>query len=68
MTRDLGPTGKYPKGKLNETDEGQLNMALGIENGKLVLAFGTEVAWLGFDKRSALALAEALIEKAKEIE
>lgn len=62
--RGLGPTGNYPAGKLNAEDKGGLMMAVGIENGKIVVHFGTPVQWLGLDAQTARALARALIEKA----
>jgi hypothetical protein len=64
----LGPTGKYPLGKLNAEDDGELRIAMGIENGAIKVIFGVYVDWLGFDAKTAREFAAALIEKADEIE
>lgn len=61
---ELGATGHYPEGALNETDEGELKLAIGVEDGKVVLNFGKSVAWIGFTPQQALALAESIRQKA----
>ena len=61
MTTKLGPTGRFPQGKLNPTDEGELTFAVGVENGKVGIAFGAPVAWLAMEPDQALALAEDII-------
>lgn len=63
----LGATGEYPQGKLNETDEGGITIAVGIENGKVVIQFGKPVAWIGFGRAEAMALASSLVDKAMEL-
>lgn len=63
----LGPTGEFPQGKLNDDDEGELTIAIGIENGKVVIRFGKEVAWLGMDADGARGMAASLIRKADEL-
>jgi len=60
----LGPTGQFPQGKLTPHDEGELRIAIGTENGKVVMHFGKEIAWIGFDPEQARELARSLIEKA----
>lgn len=63
MTDDLklGATGEFPQDKLNETDEGGLVIAVGVEDGKVVVRFGKEVAWIGLAPEGAFELAEALV-------
>jgi hypothetical protein len=68
----LGPTGKFPLGKLHRTDEGELKMAVAAEQGKVVLSFGTPVAfrrgethWVVMEPHEAEGLAEMLIKWAK---
>ncbi len=65
---ELGPTGHYPDGALNETDEGEIKIAIGIEDGKVVINFGKPVAWIGFDPRQARQIAELLRQKSHQIE
>ena len=56
----LGATGKFPMGKLNEDDEGELRLALGLSNGKIIFNFGKPVAWLGLDYETATSLNDSL--------
>lgn len=55
-----GPTGAFPLGKLNPDDRGEIRIRLSSAPGKIVLEFGTEISWLGFDPEHADALADAL--------
>jgi hypothetical protein len=66
MTK-LGPTGQFPQGKLNPDDEGELQIAIGQENGKVVVKFGKKVAWIGLDADGALGFASAITEHAMAI-
>lgn len=61
----IGATGKFPEGKLAEHDEGEIRMAVGSKNGKIVIEFGTSVKWIGMNKEQALALAHSLIDHLK---
>ena len=63
----IGPTGGYPDGqKLNETDEGGLNLSvgLGVDGRTVIVQFGTPTAWIGLDRESAIELARALLQHA----
>jgi hypothetical protein len=66
----FGPTGKYPLGKLNANDEGELVMGVAAdhEHRVVVLQFGTDVRWLGLPPDSARQLAASLIRAAGEVE
>jgi hypothetical protein len=63
-----GPTGKFPQGKLTPTDEGEIKIAIGSVDGKVVVDFGKPVAWIGFDPERARAVADALLKHANEID
>lgn len=63
----LGATNSFPRGKLNQHDEGGLRIAVGMKDKTIVIDFGKEVAWLGLDKDTALALADSLINWAQKI-
>jgi hypothetical protein len=63
----LGPTGKFPLGKLTETDEGEILMGVAVHDQKVVLNFGTPVAWIGFTSDQAHSIADLLRDKALEV-
>lgn len=56
----LGPTNHFPDGPLNPTDEGEIKIAVGVEDGKVVIHFGKPVAWIGFNPQQARELAETI--------
>lgn len=58
----------YPKGKLNNDDEGGLEIKCFIWKGRVVLDFGKKIKWLGFGTHDAIAFGEGIIKKAKELE
>jgi hypothetical protein len=64
----LGPTGRFPEGKLTPNDEGEIAFAVGALKGKVVVNFGSPVASLGMSPDQARKLAGSLLEKANAIE
>lgn len=60
----FGATGQYPMGKLDKTDEGEIQFGVTSHRGKVIINFGKPVAWLGMDGAQAIALAKVLIEHA----
>lgn len=66
----LGATGRFPRGKAGDTDEGELRFAIAADHseGIVRVEFGKPVAWLGLPVNEARALAKLLLEKADEIE
>lgn len=58
----LGQTGRFPEGKIHRTDEGELRMAVSARQGKVILNFGTPIAWIGLTPELAELLAEHLRE------
>jgi hypothetical protein len=58
-------TDKFPDGKLNPDDEGELSMKIGVQNGRVILDFGTPVTWLGMHPAEAVAMAGMLIKHAR---
>lgn len=62
----IGATGLHTEGKLTEQDEGGIQFAVGVQDGKVVLDFGTPVAWLGMRPEDALKVAESLIQNARK--
>lgn len=66
LFRLFGATGQFPRGKLHESDEGELQMGVTVKSGTVIVAFGTPVAWLGLTPQIARDLAAALLERADE--
>jgi hypothetical protein len=64
MSDKLGPTHDFPRGKLNEDDEGGLIIGLRIENNRLIIGFGKRISWIGLGKPEAIQFAKMIIEKA----
>jgi len=62
----LGPTGEFPEGKIDKSDEGEIRFAIAADksNGVVVIDFGKPVKWLGLPKEKALELGRVLISKA----
>lgn len=63
----LGATGKFPEGKINQDDEGELQLGIKIIDGRIVINFGKPVAWLGFPGDLAYKLANKLTELADSL-
>jgi hypothetical protein len=59
-----GPTGDFPLGKLNQDDEGGIQIAIGSESGKVRLDFGEPTAWVAMTPDEALALASVIVKHA----
>lgn len=59
----LGKTKDFPRGKLNDNDEGGLRISVGVKDKTLIVDFGTEVTWIGMDKEGAIGFANAILEK-----
>lgn len=58
---------QLPLGGLNRSDEGQLEMAIGTQNGTVVIAFPRAVAWFGLDYASAKNFCELVMKRAEEL-
>ncbi len=62
---ELGPTGKFPDGKLNKNDHGEL--AFGIrktQDGLIEMYFTTPITWLAMPPHQAIELAKILLRTA----
>ncbi len=64
LQESLGPTGRFPLGKLAEEDAGETAMAVGHTKGKVFLNFGKSMSWIGFTPSQARQLAAHLLEHA----
>lgn len=64
LQNSLGPTGRFPLGKIAEEDAGETAMAVGHTKGKVFLNFGKPMSWIGFTPSQARQLAAHLMEHA----
>lgn len=62
----LGATGEFPDGKLTPDDEGQLRIAIGIQDGVVVIHFGTPTTWIGLSAEEAIAFGETIARRSRE--
>jgi hypothetical protein len=56
----LGATGRFPEGKLNETDQGELRVGIAEKHGKVIINFGKPVAWVALTKEQVRGFIEVL--------
>lgn len=62
----VGPTGRFPEGKLTENDDGEIAFAVFRKDGKIIVDFGGPVSWFGMNPEQAKALAKILIKNSKK--
>lgn len=60
----IGATGKFPLGKLDEADEGELLLAVSRVGDNVRIDFGKPVAWLAMPSEQAIGLARLIVMKA----
>ena len=58
----------FPRGKLNQDDEGQLQVRIGIRDATVIMDFGKPTHWLGMAPENARELAALLVKRADEID
>jgi len=63
----IGATGKFPYGKVDPTDEGELVLAVAYDrvHNLVRIEFGKPVAWMAMSPDEAIAFAEVITAKAK---
>lgn len=64
---ELGPTGQFPDGKLADCDEGEIQIAVTVLQGKVVINFGKPIAFIGFTTEQADDIADLLRKHAADI-
>lgn len=67
MTHKFGPTGKFPEGKLNQADEGELQLGITHDAGNVIIDFGTQVTWIGLPPSKAIEFANMIIQHANAL-
>lgn len=63
----VGPTGRFPDGKLSEHDNGEIAIAIGSEKGCVCLEFGVHIRSLGMTPEQALQMSECIAGHARRI-
>jgi hypothetical protein len=58
---------KYPRGKLNDDDEGSLEIYITVRDKTLIIEFGKELSWIGMSRNEAIVFAQTIIKRAEEI-
>lgn len=61
-----GALGDFPEGQISKADEGAIQFAIGVKDGKVILDFGTPTAWVGMNPQQAADLASTLLKRARE--
>jgi hypothetical protein len=61
-----GALGDFHEGQLTKSDEGALQFGITVKDGKVVLDFGTPVAWVGMTPQQAADLASIMMKRARE--
>ncbi len=62
-----GATGLFPDGQLTPEDEGAIQFGVTGKDGKVVLEFGTPVAWIGMEPQQAADLAMTMLKHARAV-
>jgi hypothetical protein len=57
----LGPTGEFPQGRLNETDRGEVSLAVSRDGDNVRVDFGTDLSWLAMSTETTIEFAKALL-------
>ena len=63
----VGATGDFPRGKLNENDEGGLAVGIADQDGTVIINFGKPIAWLGLSAQEACDFAGLIVRHAKKV-
>jgi hypothetical protein len=66
----VGATGRFPQGKLDKTDEGELAIGVAADHSQQIIRieFGKPVAWIGFSKQQALQLSDLIRKNAEKLD
>lgn len=66
LSRRFGATGEFPEGAFSSVDEGAIRFGVASDAGRVLVDFGTPVRSLGLLPEQADALAQSLMEKARQ--
>lgn len=57
---------QFPRGRLNSQDEGAIQIAVGVQQDVVVLAFPKRVSWVGMPAEQAKELARTILARAQD--
>ncbi len=63
----MGATGKFPDGKMNPEDEGELQLGVAHDQDNVIINFEKPVAWLGLPRKEALQFAQMIANHAMQL-
>lgn len=68
--KHLGPTGRFPLGKISDSDDGEIRIAIAADptTKTIIFNFGTLVRWIAFPREDAKKLAEVIVQRLRELE
>lgn len=58
----------FPDGQIDPTDEGEIPLNIYVKDERVVLDFGKELTWIGFDKKSLVTFIATLSMKLHELQ
>lgn len=64
LSEILGATGKYPNGKITDSDEGEMQFAITKKDETIIMEFGKPIHWMGFTPQQAIEVAKSLCKHA----
>lgn len=65
MTDKIGPTGRFPQGKMSPADDGELAFGVARDSqGNVHINFGKPVSWLAMPPELAIEMAKMLLRHA----
>lgn len=59
-----GATGKFPDGKMDPLDEGEIQMRMTTIDKRIVIDFGKPITSIGFTRDEAIGLGQAILDRA----
>lgn len=65
--KSIGATGQFPHGRVGPDDLGELKSTCYVRNGKLILDFGKELAWIAMTKGEAMTMAVGLFKMTEKL-
>lgn len=57
----------FPRGKISDDDEGELTLRIGVTDKTVIIDFGKDIKWIGYDKAGAIEFAELILKHARSI-
>jgi hypothetical protein len=67
MSKIPGPTGDFPRGKLDEYDEGGLALGISQYKGTVRFDFGKQIRWFSLPPDQAMKFAELILQHAEAL-